>query len=186
MTVLRCNTLRHTASRQYVAVTASLQYVAVTSRQYVAVTAGSMLQWLATYLQHTANTFQDRSVKQVGLSYMTATHCNTLQHTATHYKSRQHIATHCNAHLWSRSVRVLIWGYLCILSDFTKKVCIYMRIYRLFTHTPQLRMSWYKHIFYVYIYTYKHTPFHTKKNLPIRIFYTFIQIRIMSSRFLEQ
>ena len=47
-------------------------------------------------LQHTAPCLPANHIQSTDSLQHTATHCNTLQHTATHCNTLQHSATHCN------------------------------------------------------------------------------------------
>ena len=124
-TSTHCNTLQHaksvtaeqlaamqTSSACPVVPIYSLQRTAVhcNTLQYAA-TRFNTLQHTATYCNtvhcniHCCNAGERR--ESLCISLLSATHCNTLQHTATHCNTLQHTATHCNMQSLSRQRRAL-------------------------------------------------------------------------------
>ena len=90
-----CNTMQHNATL-YLQQSATLcNTLSATPYQRVCLCNTLQLYFCKTHrntLQHTAT----HSVPPHISASISATHCNTLQHTATHCNTLQHTATHCN------------------------------------------------------------------------------------------
>jgi len=85
-----CNTLQHIATHCNIPL--EQVFNSLHTLQHAA-THSNTLQHIATYLSNSYSTVAPGSNPRA--SNLTATHCNTLQHTATYCNKLQHTTTHC-------------------------------------------------------------------------------------------
>jgi len=92
---------------------------------------------------------------------LTATHCNTLQHTATHCNTLQHTATHCNSqicllhthnlrHIWHLRKHTCVTPshphiYEILLNTHFKKMCVFFFSQKKSRHTWNYTFLWNPH-----------------------------------------